>query len=109
MLSIEACALRIACMVAIQEEYQTVIFESDCKSLIAYITETEARCPWEVEAVVKDIKEWAKTRNWSFNWCRRVQNRAAHWIASKCLSRDLLLFSGCIPPGLNSILCNDLS
>ncbi|KAI8540005.1 hypothetical protein RHMOL_Rhmol09G0227400 [Rhododendron molle] len=56
-------------MVAVQEEYQTVIFESDCKSLI---TETEARCPWEVEAVAKDIKEWAKTRNWSFNWCRRV-------------------------------------
>ncbi|KAI8553832.1 hypothetical protein RHMOL_Rhmol05G0047000 [Rhododendron molle] len=96
-------------MVAIQEKFQSVIFESDCKSLITYINDPKSRCPSEVEAVVNDIKEWARTRHWSFNWCRRVQIRAAHWIASKCcLSRDLLSFSDCIPSGL-SILCKDLS
>lgn len=44
-LSIEAWALRIACKVAIEENYQNVVFESDCKTLISCLTDGKSQCP----------------------------------------------------------------
>lgn len=59
-------------------------------------------------AMVEDIKSWAASRQWSFAWCNREKNRASHWIATNCLSRKLLSFTGCIPPELDLILTKEV-
>ncbi|KAI8536539.1 hypothetical protein RHMOL_Rhmol10G0265200 [Rhododendron molle] len=44
-LSIEAWALRIACVMAVQENFQIVILESDCKNLVSCISDSTSKCP----------------------------------------------------------------
>lgn len=108
-LAIEAWALRIACGLAVEQNFPEVIYESDCKNLITYATDSKAQCPWEMATIVADIKKWAGTRRWSFVWCNRGLNKAAHWIASECIDKKILFHTGCIPPALESILRKDLS
>lgn len=105
---IEAWALRIACGVAMESNFGEVICESDCKLLIDYLNSSSAICPWEIYAIVEDIKAWASSRNWSFVWCCREKNRAAQWLASNSLSRRIPFHTGCIPPGLAILLARDL-
>ncbi|GFZ21682.1 hypothetical protein Acr_29g0008440 [Actinidia rufa] len=45
----------------------------------------QAAFPWENLPIIRDIREWALEREWSFQWCKRHQNRSAHWPASKAL------------------------
>lgn len=108
-LAIEAWALRIACAMAHEKEIVRAIFETDCKNLIDYVNGDILNCPWEILSVVEDIHSWASNRSWSFNWCKRSCNSAAHWIASNCLDHRAFLPLGCIPPKLESILSSDLS
>ncbi|KAI8553498.1 hypothetical protein RHMOL_Rhmol05G0020400 [Rhododendron molle] len=58
--------------------------------------------------MVEDIKSSAASRQWSFAWCNREKNGATHWIATNCLSRKLLSFTGCIPPQLDLILAKEV-
>lgn len=58
--------------------------------------------------MVEVVKEWAGTRQWSFVWCSRAHNKAAHRIASHCIDRNISCL-GCIPPALESISVKDLS
>lgn len=74
-LSIEAWALRIACMVAVEKNFHNVVFESDCKNLVSNITKHNSQCPWKIEAIVQDIKGWAKERQWSFVWYNRYKTK----------------------------------
>lgn len=76
-LTIEAWALRIACGLAVEQNFPEVIFESDYKNLITYATDSKAQCPWEIATIVADIKKWAGTRRWSFFWCNRGLNKTA--------------------------------
>ncbi|KAI8571590.1 hypothetical protein RHMOL_Rhmol01G0131800 [Rhododendron molle] len=87
--------------------FSVVTFESDCKILINCINEPKSSCPWEIAALIDDIKSWASSRQLSFVWCCQEQNRSAHWLASNCLNRKILVNSGCIPPGLRSLLDRD--
>ncbi|KAI8550978.1 hypothetical protein RHMOL_Rhmol06G0148700 [Rhododendron molle] len=104
---IEAWVLRIACSTALDLNLPEVIFESDCKALIDCLNSSSAQCPWEIYAIVEDIKGWAAARNWSFVWCCRNSNTVAHWLASSCLDRNIQFFPGCIPPGLRNLLVRD--
>lgn len=105
---IEAWALRIACLVALELNLGEVIFESDCFLLIKCLTSCDDQVPWEIRALVDDIMTWASTNNWKFVWCSRKVNGVAHWLASNCLVRRILFQSGCIPPGLDKVLVRDL-
>lgn len=107
-LPIEAWALRIACVVAKERNLSEVLFESDCKELINCINNSPEQCPWENAAVVEDIKTWAASEQWSFVWCNREKNRAAHWVATSCLSRSLFTSMGCIPPDLELIVAKEV-
>lgn len=108
-LAIEAWALRIACVMAEERNIDRAIFESDCKHLVDLLVDSKLECPWEIATIVDDIKAWASRRQWTFTWCRRECNKAAHWIASNCLARRSLFHTGCIPPALESLLSKDLS
>lgn len=82
--------------------------ESDCASLIS-LSVSELVPPWEVSALITDIRKIGADLELSFSWTPREGNAAAHWIASSRAS-----FLGCnwvsIPPApLLTILCNDAS
>lgn len=59
---IEAWALRIACAMALEMNFAELIFESDCLEPVKAVTDGKGACPWEVDTMVEDIKEWAKCR-----------------------------------------------
>lgn len=61
--------------------------------------------PWDICAVMNDIRSMASSRGLAFKWCPRVGNRAAHWVASACLhdtlpvnwvSQPPMAFVGCL-------------
>lgn len=104
---IEAWALRIACMVAMELKLEEAIFESDCLILIQCLIEENFQGPWEIRSLIEDIKVWAETANWTFTWCSRKTNGVAHWLATSCLARRILFQTGCIPPGLDCVLAKD--
>lgn len=85
--------------------FPSVIFESDCKILIEMISGSSSLGCWEIQAIVEDIKSWARDRQWSFVWGNRSKNKAAHWIATSCLDRKITSSTGCILPELKTILC----
>ncbi|KAI8528203.1 hypothetical protein RHMOL_Rhmol12G0132300 [Rhododendron molle] len=107
-ISIEAWALRIACSVAMELDISEAIFESDCLELINCFKDSNSSGPWEIRTIVEDIKEWANSRNWSFVWCYRENNKVAHWLAANCLSRNCIFSSDCIPPTLQFLLDSDV-
>ncbi|XP_058216651.1 uncharacterized protein LOC131327506 [Rhododendron vialii] len=106
-LAIEAWALRIACGLAMEYNFPSVILESDCKILIEMISGSSSLGCWEIQAIVEDIKSWARDRQWPFVCGNRSKNKAAHWIATSCLDRKITSSTGCIPPELDSILRKD--
>lgn len=108
-IAIEAWALRIACVMAMEQGYSDVIFETDCQNLFRYVSNSKTECPWEIEAIVNDIRKWASYNRWSFRWCGRNLNKAAHWVASQCRKVSNFFLSGCIPPALESVLSKDVS
>lgn len=44
--------------------------------------------------MVEDVEVWADSRRWMFVWCCREKNKAAHWLASSCLSRKIFILTG---------------
>ncbi|KAI7990427.1 hypothetical protein LOK49_LG12G02451 [Camellia lanceoleosa] len=84
----EACAVRFACSMARALHGATVEVESDCKKLIQLCV-SEGVPPWEICAVMNDIWCMASSGTVTFKWCPRIQNRAAHWVASACLRNAL--------------------
>lgn len=81
---IEAWALRITCMVAVELKLEDAIFESDYLSLVHCLTKSNVQGPWEIRPLIEDIKAWALSTNWKFIWCSRKVNVVAHWLASNC-------------------------
>lgn len=84
-----------------------VVFESNCLELVKCVSEANYQGPWEIRALVEDIKIWTPGRKWNFVWCCREKNKIAHWLASSCYSRQILINSGCIPPNLLAVICKD--
>lgn len=71
---IEAWALRIACIVALEMNLEEAVFESDCLTLIKCLNSRDVQGPWEIRTLVDDIKFWASSRSWKFDWCNRRVN-----------------------------------
>lgn len=106
-LATEAWALRIACGMAVDLNLSSAVFESDCKELVDCINNKINRPPWEIKAMVEDIKQWAQQRNWKISWVCREQNAAAHWLATHALDRSFICNPNCIPTGLSRLLMKD--
>ena len=95
-LQAEAYAIREACyLVSSRQAWGTYIF-SDSKVLVSLLN-LELVPPWEVTALVQDIKKMGADFGVSFCFVPRNLNRAAHWVANQ-MSR------GTLPPNWMSVI-----
>ncbi|KAF7123675.1 hypothetical protein RHSIM_Rhsim12G0010300 [Rhododendron simsii] len=102
----EASVIREACLFAKALNVNSVSVENDNVQLIS-LSVLELVPPWEVMAIISDIRMLAAELKLSFCWSPHEVNEATHWIASSQAARlgfDWVLFP---PPVLYSILCND--
>lgn len=60
---IEAWALCIAFVVALDMNLDETIFESDCLALINCLSSSNDQGPWEIRSLVNDVKTWASTKH----------------------------------------------
>ncbi|KAI8530759.1 hypothetical protein RHMOL_Rhmol11G0084200 [Rhododendron molle] len=65
-----------------------VIVESDNKQAIT-LSVSEWVPPWDVRALVLDIRQYAKEGAFIFKWVRRSANKVAHEVAPLALHRLL--------------------
>lgn len=103
----EPWALCIACAMALDMGVSKAISESDCRVAIDCINSKIDHDPWEIAALVADIKKWAVQKEWTFKWAGREQNAAAHWIVMSKLDSSFSCLPGCILPELSCILAKD--
>lgn len=103
----EAWALRIACGTAVDRGINDACFESDCRVVIESINHPERQGPWEISAIIEDVKYWAAQKNWTFSWTCREKNKAAHWLAKSSVQSIVINLSGCIPIGLLNLVEKD--
>ncbi|KAH7862425.1 hypothetical protein Vadar_004635 [Vaccinium darrowii] len=89
----ELQAIRVACEMAKGMGLKEVEIESDNKQAIS-LNVSELVPPWNVSAVVMDIRHFAKEGNFLFRWVKRTANMVAHEVASLALSRVALLAGG---------------
>ncbi|KAI8559196.1 hypothetical protein RHMOL_Rhmol04G0154300 [Rhododendron molle] len=89
--------------------YNEVIFESDCLALMNCFKDGKPPCPWEIKAIVDDIRSWTKTRRWSFIWCSREIKRVAHGLAEFCADRNFVFQAGWLPPAVEVLVSKDLN
>ncbi|KAI8537679.1 hypothetical protein RHMOL_Rhmol09G0042900 [Rhododendron molle] len=84
----ELVAIREACFMVSRSSWQGATVESDCREAIL-LSSSENIPPWEVAAVVLDIRELAKARGIIFSWARRTANKAVHTVAALAKSGNL--------------------
>ncbi|KAL7246469.1 hypothetical protein ACSBR2_001546 [Camellia fascicularis] len=84
----ELLAVRHACLMAGALNLAAVDIESDCKSVI-HLCVSEGVPPWELLALLSDVRSMATHRRLNFLWCPRMRNRAAHWVASAYFHNSL--------------------
>ncbi|KAG5545805.1 hypothetical protein RHGRI_018086 [Rhododendron griersonianum] len=102
----EASVIREACLFAKALNLSSVCIENDNAQLIS-LSVSELVPPWEVLAILSDIRLLAKDEGLSFRWTPREGNEAAHWVASSqasSLGPNWVVYP---PEILYSILCKD--
>lgn len=62
--------------------------ESNCKQAFL-LSVSELVPPWDVAAIVLDIRDLAKASGIVFSWARQVANKAAHTVATSAKSGNL--------------------
>ncbi|KAE9462142.1 hypothetical protein C3L33_05934, partial [Rhododendron williamsianum] len=102
----EAFVIREACLFAKALNLSSVCIENDNAQLIS-LSVSELVLPWEVLAILSDIRLLAKDEGLSFRWTPREGNEAAHWVASSQASSLGPNWMGYPPEILYSILCKD--
>ncbi|CAL5333984.1 unnamed protein product [Camellia sinensis] len=76
-LQVEAVAVCLVCCLAQMHGLSLADIENDNQELI-HLCVSETVPPWEIMAVVADIRSFARDRAWKFMWTRRTNNSAAH-------------------------------
>ncbi|XP_028055940.1 uncharacterized protein LOC114260082 [Camellia sinensis] len=99
----ELLAIRHACLMADALNLTTAEIESDCKSVIQLCV-SEGVPPWELLALICDVRSLASHRSLVFRWCPRQANRAAHWVAS-AFFRNSLPLNWVTQPPMGLIRC----
>ncbi|KAL7189189.1 hypothetical protein ACSBR1_038949 [Camellia fascicularis] len=93
----EAIAVRLACAMTRALQCAAVEIESDNKFVI-HLCVSEGVPPWEICAVIQDIRSLGHSGGLAFKWSPRVRNKAAHWVATACLHDYLPLHWVSQPP-----------
>ncbi|KAH7859991.1 hypothetical protein Vadar_007952 [Vaccinium darrowii] len=84
----ELQAIRLACEMANGLGLKEVEIESDNKQAIS-LSVSKLVPPWQVCAVVHDIRHFAKEGKHLFRWVRRNANKVAHEVASLALKKNI--------------------
>ncbi|KAI7995878.1 hypothetical protein LOK49_LG11G02291 [Camellia lanceoleosa] len=105
----EAVAVRLACRLVQMYGLSLADIENDNQELI-HLCVSETVPPWEIMAIVADIRSFARDRDWKFMWTRRTNNSAAHWVASAHYRSTLPAnWVSCVPQDFVSVLSFDAS
>ena len=81
-LATEACAVRRAASIALNEGYREVIIESDSKALVLSLNQGSTTTIREIEAIQQDIWHYVKgITKVIFKHTRRSCNSTAHTLA----------------------------
>lgn len=84
----ELFAIRAACEMLFRLGMKEVVVESDNKQAIT-LSVSELVPPWNVRALVLDIRQYAKEGAFLFKWVCRSANKVAHEVASLALRSSL--------------------
>ncbi|XP_028099060.1 uncharacterized protein LOC114298654 [Camellia sinensis] len=105
----EACAVRMACLMVKAHNLSFVEIESD-NQMVIKLCVSEQVPPWELSAIILDIRHFASVYHLSFSWTHRSNNRVAHWVATSQASQVLpVSWAGFPPDSLLSLLSTDVS
>ncbi|KAI8031604.1 hypothetical protein LOK49_LG01G00240 [Camellia lanceoleosa] len=74
----ELLAIRYACLMAAAFDLTDVQIESDSQSVI-HLCVSEGVPPWELLALLCDVRALASSRHLGFSWCPRRANCATGW------------------------------
>ncbi|KAL4348964.1 hypothetical protein GQ457_17G013080 [Hibiscus cannabinus] len=81
---VEACAIRLGLLTAINGRFQNVLVESDNESVVSRI-KTEKPSAWESAAMEYDILEiMSSFSSVSISYIKRICNRTADWMHARC-------------------------
>ncbi|CAL5389426.1 unnamed protein product [Camellia sinensis] len=107
-LQAEAVAVRLACRLAQMHGLSLADIENDNQELI-HLCVSETVPPWEIMAVVADIRSLARDKAWNFMWTRRTNNSAAHWVANAHYRSALpASWVTCVPQDFGYVLSHDV-
>ncbi|GJX72138.1 G-type lectin S-receptor-like serine/threonine-protein kinase, partial [Tanacetum coccineum] len=76
----DVLAVHYACQLAFRRGWSQAFVESDCETAIT-LSSTETIPPWNLAALVSDIRSWSTNLQLSFSWTKRDNNKVAHWAA----------------------------
>nr|GEY25907.1 ethylene-responsive transcription factor ERF011-like [Tanacetum cinerariifolium] len=78
-LHVEVLVVHYACQLAFHRGWSQAIVESDCQTAIT-LSSTKMIPPWNLDALVSDIRSWSANLQLSFSWTKRDNNKVAHWV-----------------------------
>ncbi|KAI7988222.1 putative ribonuclease H protein [Camellia lanceoleosa] len=105
----EAYAVRMACLMVRGHKMSFVEIESD-NQLVIKLCVSEQVPPWELSAIIMDIRSFASAYQLSFSWTNRSNNRVANWMAQTQASQSLPVSWAVLPPvSFLSLLSADVS
>ncbi|GJV16027.1 reverse transcriptase [Tanacetum coccineum] len=76
----EVLVVHYACQLAFRHHWSQAIVESDCQTAIT-LSSMETIPPWNLAALVSDIRSWSANLKLSFSRTKRDNNKVAHWAA----------------------------
>ena len=106
----EAEALKMAASIVIEHNLHSVCLESDCKSCIDGLLDSNTAVPWHIVNLVKEIKALVQCiPAASINWVPRRANMAAHTLARWSLEKDCMVFfyAFFVSPSVMSIILKE--
>ena len=106
---VEALAVREGVKLAIKENYQKVVIESDSKQVIDEITGKKDGCSWRIKPIIEGIRGYMKRiQEIKFNSVKRNANTAAHEIAQQTV-RKMCPLGWVVQPSFSFVYvyCND--
>ncbi|GMP74951.1 hypothetical protein CsSME_00032193 [Camellia sinensis var. sinensis] len=107
-LQAEAVAVRLACSLVQMYGLSLADIENDNQELI-HLCVSETVPPWEIMAVVADIRSLARESGWKFLWTRRTNNSTAHWVGTTHYRSSLpASWVTCVPLEFASVLSHDI-
>ncbi len=106
----ETEALRMAASIVIEHNLHSVCLESDCKSCIDGLLDSNIAVPWQIVNLAKEIRALVQCiPAASINWAPRRANMAAHTLVRWSLKNRLygFFYASSVSPFVLSIILKE--